>query len=116
MVLDVIHEIPGLGNVRVISRAPKTDAQQSPECAGKFTGIPVNRSLNNSARARALECKKKWVQRVSRALSANASRRPPESLAKILRNRGNSESLQAPDAPGNVSKAIVLLCNKPSIM
>ena len=53
--VEVILEITRLDNVYVVCHAPRKDAQQSPKCAGKFTGIPGNRLRNHSARPRSLE-------------------------------------------------------------
>ena len=53
--LNVILEITRLDNVCVVCHAPRKDAQQSPKCAGKFTGIPGNRLRNHSARPRSLD-------------------------------------------------------------
>ena len=53
--VNVILEITRLDNVYVVCHAPRKDAQQSPKCAGKFTGIPGNRLRNHSARPRSLE-------------------------------------------------------------
>ena len=53
--LDVILGITRLDNVCVVCHAPRKDAQQSPKCAGKFTGIPGNRLRNHSTRPRSVE-------------------------------------------------------------
>ena len=53
--LNVILEITRLDNVCVVCHVPRKDAQQSPKCAGKFTGIPGDCLRNHSARPCSLE-------------------------------------------------------------